>query len=222
MRWIRSAPVLFFLWSLAYAQTYEGTVIGVSDGDTLIMLTPEKRQIKVRLAEIDAPEKSQAHGQRSKESLSGLTFGKQVRVEQQDRDRYGRVVGKVYIDGLDVNTEQIKRGLAWVYRKYAHNQALFAMEQEAKDNKLGLWIDPHAIPPWEYRRGGKTGISVTSVRSKLLVQARVKAGNSFQCGAKRYCNQMTSCEEAEFYLIQCGLTRLDGDSDGGPCESLCR
>jgi endonuclease YncB( thermonuclease family) len=84
----------------------------VSDGDTLIVLTPEKQQIKVRLAEIDAPEKSQAYGQRSKQSLSDLAFGKQARVEKQDRDRYGRVVGKVYVGSLDVNAEQVKRGMA--------------------------------------------------------------------------------------------------------------
>jgi micrococcal nuclease len=84
-----------------------------------MLLTPEKRQIKVRLVEIDAPEKSQAYGQRSKQSLSDLVFGKQVRVEQQDRDRYGRVVGRVYAGGLDVNAEQVKRGMAWVYRKSA-------------------------------------------------------------------------------------------------------
>jgi endonuclease YncB( thermonuclease family) len=86
---------LLFLWSKAYAQTYEGKIVAVSDGDTLIVLTLEKRQIKVRLVEIDAPEKSQAFGQRSKQSLSDLVFGKHVRVEQQDRDRYGRVVGRV-------------------------------------------------------------------------------------------------------------------------------
>jgi endonuclease YncB( thermonuclease family) len=86
---LRLALTLLCLWSLvytqAYAQIYQGKVVGVSDGDTLIMLTPEKQQIKVRLAEIDAPEKSQAYGQRSKQSLSDLAFGKQVRIEQQDR-----------------------------------------------------------------------------------------------------------------------------------------
>src|ERR671914_1502699 len=75
--------LLLFLWGRAGAQTYEGKVVAVSDGDTLIVLTPEKRQIKVRLVEIDAPKKSQAYGQRSKQSLSDLVFGKQVKVEQQ-------------------------------------------------------------------------------------------------------------------------------------------
>ena len=109
----------------------------------------------MRLVEIDAPEKSQAYGQRSKQSLSDLVFGKQVRVEQQDRDRYGRVVGRVYAGGLDVNAEQVKRGMAWVYRKYACDQTLIALEHEAKNAKRGPWADPYAIPPWEYRHGGK-------------------------------------------------------------------
>jgi endonuclease YncB( thermonuclease family) len=148
---LRLALTLLCLWSLvytqAYAQTYQGKVVGVSDGDTLIVLTPEKQQIKVRLAEIDAPEKSQAYGQRSKQSLSDLVFGKQVRVKQQDRDRYGRVVGRVYVGSLDINAEQVKRGMAWVYRKYARDQALYALERQARGAKRGLWADPHAIPP---------------------------------------------------------------------------
>jgi endonuclease YncB( thermonuclease family) len=146
---LRLALTLFCLWSLvytqAYAQTYQGKVVGVSDGDTLIVLTPEKQQIKVRLAEIDAPEKSQAYGQRSKQSLSDLAYNKQARVEQQDRDRYGRAVGKVYVGSLDMNAEQVKRGMAWVYRQYNRDKSLLALEQEAKNAKRGLWSEPNAI-----------------------------------------------------------------------------
>jgi endonuclease YncB( thermonuclease family) len=118
---------------------------------------PEKRQIKVRLTEIDAPEKSQAFGQRSKQSLSDLVFDKQIRVEQQDIDRYGRVVGRVYAGGLNVNAEQIRRGMAWVYRQYNRDKSLLALEQEAKNNKRGLWSEPNPVPPWEYRHGGRAG-----------------------------------------------------------------
>jgi endonuclease YncB( thermonuclease family) len=126
--------------SQAYAQTYQGKVIGVSDGDTLIVLTPEKQQIKVHLAEIDTLEKSQAYGQRLKQSLSDLVFGKQVRVEQQDRDRYGRVVGKVYVGSLDVNTARVRQGMEWVYRQYNRDKSLLALEQEAKNAKRRLWV----------------------------------------------------------------------------------
>jgi endonuclease YncB( thermonuclease family) len=103
---------LLLLTGVIHAQVYEGRVVGVLDGDTLVLLTPEKRQVKVRLAQIDAPEKSQAFGQRSKQSLSDLVFGKQVRVEQQDNDRYGRVVGRVSVGSVDANAEQVKRGMA--------------------------------------------------------------------------------------------------------------
>jgi endonuclease YncB( thermonuclease family) len=223
MRRIFSLLILFCLCGPAYPQTYEGKVIGVSDGDTITILIGGRTQLKVRLAEIDAPEKSQAFGQRSKQSLSDLVFGKQVKVEQQDWDRYGRVVGRVYADGLDVNAEQVKRGTAWVYRKYAHDQALFALEQEAKNNKRSLWADPHAIPPWEYRHGGKPASrNALSVESKQALgkQAQTSSG-SHQCGAKRYCGDMVSCEEARLYLTHCGLNKLDRDGDGVPCEALC-
>jgi endonuclease YncB( thermonuclease family) len=109
------------------------------------------------VVEIDAPEKSQAYGQRSKQSLSDLVFGRQVRVEQQDRDRYGRVVGRVYVGDLDVNAEQVKRGMAWVYRKYAHDRTLFALEHEAKNAKHGLWADPYAY------RLGNTGMAASEL-----------------------------------------------------------
>jgi endonuclease YncB( thermonuclease family) len=127
---LRLALTLLCLWSLvytqAYAQTYQGKVVGVSDGDTLIVLTPEKQQIKVRLADIDAPEKRQPFGQRAKQSLSDLVYGKQVMVKQETKDRYGRVVGRMYAGSLDINAEQIRRGMAWVYRKYAKDRAFQA------------------------------------------------------------------------------------------------
>jgi hypothetical protein len=178
------------------------------------------RQVKIRLAEIDAPEKRQPFGQRAKQSLSDLVYGKQVMVKQETKDRYGRVVSRMYAGSLDVNAEQIRRGMVWAYRKYAHDQALFALEQEAKNTKRGLWADPHAIPPWEYRHDGRAGLPVESKSAQAL--AKAKARGSHQCDAKRYCNEMASCEEARFYLTQCGLTRLDSDGDGVPCEALCR
>lgn len=218
----RIAIVGLFLWSLAcaqasYASTYEGKVVGVADGDTVTLLM-SGRQIRVRLAEIDAPEKRQPYGQRSKQSLSDLVYGKQVKVNQQDRDRYGRVVGRVYAGGLDVNAEQIKRGMAWIYRKYNRDRSLVALEQEARGAKRGLWSDLNPIPPWEYRHGGKAG----SIRRSTSEQVQAKAIGNGQCAGKRYCNQMASCEEAKVYLSQCGLSGLDGDGDGVPCESLCR
>ena len=104
------------------AQEYMGRVVGVSDGDTITILDAGKRQIKVRLAEIDAPEFRQPYGSRAKQELSRLVFGKTVTVKAQDTDRYGRTVGRVYADGSDVNAGMVRRGAAWVYRQYAKDQ----------------------------------------------------------------------------------------------------
>lgn len=143
------------LW--AHAETITGKVVGVTDGDTITLLDDAKRQHKIRLSGIDAPEKSQAFGQRSKESLSGLVFAKTVDVETDKVDRYGRRVGKIWINGVDANLEQIKRGMAWHYKQYAREQSkedqreYAEAEDEAREAKRGLWKDVEPVAPWTYR-----------------------------------------------------------------------
>ena len=105
-------------WTSAFAEEIIGRIVGVADGDTLTILVNEHEQIKVRLAEIDAPEKAQPFGQRSKQSLSAMCFGKDAVLQKTDTDRYGRTVAKVYCAGVYANAEQIRVGLAWAYRKY--------------------------------------------------------------------------------------------------------
>jgi len=149
------ARVLFMgaliLAHCAYAET-SGKVIAISDGDTLTVLV-ERQQVKVRLVEIDAPEKAQAFGNRSKQSLSDLCFDKTVKLDDRGKDRYGRTLARVYCDGIDANAEQVRRGMAWVYRKYAPKDSpLFAVEAEAKRARRGLWADAEPVPPWEWRR----------------------------------------------------------------------
>lgn len=144
--------LLLFPSLVTAAQEYSGRVVGVSDGDTIKVLVDGTRELKVRLAQIDAPEKAQAFGLRSKQSLSDLVFGRQVRVVHEDIDRYGRIVGRVYVDTLDVNAEQVRKGMAWVYTKYAKDKSLYGIEDEARAAKKGLWIDPSPVPPWEYRK----------------------------------------------------------------------
>lgn len=134
------------------AEEIIGRVVGVADGDTLTILVNEHEQIKVRLAEIDAPEKAQPFGQHSKQSLSDLCFGKDAVLQKTDTDRYGRTVAKVRCAGIDANAEQIRVGLAWAYRKYLHDQSLLDFENEARVAKRGLWIDSDPVPPWEYRK----------------------------------------------------------------------
>lgn len=141
----------------ANAASIVGDVVAVADGDTLTVLDGSKVQHKIRLAGIDAPEKKQAYGNRSKQSLSDLVFSRLVTAETDKRDRYGREVGKVTVDGIDANLEQIKRGMAWHYKQYEREQlpldrALYAdAEANARRSSVGLWSDVAATAPWEYR-----------------------------------------------------------------------
>ena len=141
-----------------HAAEYTGKVIGVSDGDTITVLDASKTQHKVRLAGIDAPEKAQAFGNRSKQSLSDLVYMKDVTIETNKIDRYGREIGKVIHNGADVCLEQVKRGMAWWYRDYRYEQSpedrvLYeAVEDAAKAARVGLWHDKEPMAPWEWRR----------------------------------------------------------------------
>jgi micrococcal nuclease len=120
----------------------QGRVVGVHDGDTFTLLQAGNQQTKIRLAEIDAPESNQPYGNKAKQELSGLIFGKTVTVTIQDTDRYGRTVGRVTANTLDVNAEMIRRGAVWVYRKYAKDQTLYPLEAQAQQEKRGLWNLP--------------------------------------------------------------------------------
>lgn len=137
----------------AFAETLVGKVVGVTDGDTLTLLTPEVRQVKIRLADIDTPESHQPYGTQAKKALSDLVFGESVSVEVTTIDRYGRSIGRVTANGTDVNAELVRSGAAWVYRKYSHDPALLLLESQARDARLGLWSLPEAdqMPPWEWR-----------------------------------------------------------------------
>lgn len=145
----------------ANAAAYYATVVGVSDGDTITVLDESKRQHKIRLQGIDAPEKRQPFGQRSKASLSEQVHFKRVELECGKTDRYSREICVVYRDGLDVNLEQVRSGMAWWYVQYQNEQtatqreAYRVAEQEARTAKRGLWSDSAATPPWEYRRSQK-------------------------------------------------------------------
>ncbi len=142
-------------WSASAAEL-TGRAISIADGDTFTLLTADKNQIKIRLAEIDAPENGQPYGNRARQALSELVYGQNVRVEVQTKDRYGRTVGRTYVDDLDVCAEMVRRGAAWVYREYAIEQRLFALEQQARDAEKGLWgiSEARNLAPWEWRRQG--------------------------------------------------------------------
>jgi endonuclease YncB( thermonuclease family) len=132
-----------------------GPVVGIQDGYTLTVLVSRK-QIKVRLTEIDAPERKQPFGTRSKQSLAELCAGKDARVAEQGKDRYGRSLGRVYCAGVDANAEQVRRGMAWVFDRYVTDRALYPVQEEARAARRGLWHDQHPVPPWEWRAAKRT------------------------------------------------------------------
>ena len=150
--------VLLISQCLSQADTLTGRVVRVTDGDTIVVLGPGNTQHKIRLQGIDAPERKQAFGTKSKEHLSDSVAGKFVVVDYNKRDRYERILGKVLLSDQDMNLEQIRAGLAWHYKKYQNEQTqtdreLYSKaEIEAKEARRGLWHDPEPVPPWEYRK----------------------------------------------------------------------
>lgn len=155
------AIVMLGVWVTLSASAAEltGKVIRIADGDTLtVLIDCAKLDVPIRLAGIDAPEKGMAFGNVSKQSLADLAFGKQVVVVWGKKDKYGRVVGKVLVDGLDANLEQVKRGLAWHYKEYESEQtaedreAYATAETAAKTAGAGLWKDKEPTPPWAWRK----------------------------------------------------------------------
>lgn len=155
MKTIFSALGLFFVLALtgqALATTVEGRVVGVSDGDTITVLSPDKQRIRVRLAEIDAPESSQAFGARSKKALSDICFGKIASINTKDTDRYGRVVSRVTCNGVDAQAHQVSGGMAWVFDRYVKDRSLYVLQTRARTERAGLWADASPVPPWEFRR----------------------------------------------------------------------
>lgn len=212
---------------LANAQTINCRVVGVHDGDTLTCLTTQKTQLKVRLAEIDTPESKQPYGTRAQQSLAGMVFGKDVRLEVQDTDRYGRKVARVYQDKTNVNAEQVKSGSAWVYRQYLKDKSLLELEVQAKAEKRGLWALPESerMPPWEWRKADREKRQAKREGTATYtppVKSEKEESGDFNCSTLKRCNVMSSCAEAKYQLQRCGNTQIDGNHDGVPCESLCK
>jgi endonuclease YncB( thermonuclease family) len=152
------ALLLAFTTFTSFAAQLQGKVIKVTDGDTVNVLTSDNQTHKVRLSGIDAPEKNQAFGNKSKQALEDDIDGKTVSVEYSKRDKYQRIVGKITMNGKDINLHQIQRGLAWHYKKYQNEQevedrSIYAnAEYIAQRDKLGLWTESNPIPPWDFRK----------------------------------------------------------------------
>lgn len=162
MRFILTA--FFVLTTAANAETLQGRVVSIADGDTVTVLDSSNTQWKIRLMGIDAPEKKMPFGQRSKENLSALVFDKQVLVEYSKQDRYGRTVGKILINGVDANLQQVKAGMAWHYKQYQREQSAADQmsyteaEEQARVGRKGLWVDADPVPPWDWRKEEKRSV----------------------------------------------------------------
>ena len=150
--------LLIFLLLLAVSPAFadvQARVVSVHDGDTLTVLI-DQRQVKVRLTDIDAPELGQPFGARSKRSLSDMCFGKIASLDVRGQDRYKRSLAKVTCSGTDANAEQVRRGYAWTYTRYApRDSPLHAIQVAARTEHRGLWSDPAPVAPWDWRRNGK-------------------------------------------------------------------
>jgi endonuclease YncB( thermonuclease family) len=167
----------------AHSAELFGTVVAVADGDTLTVLDASRRQHKIRLSGIDAPERRQAYGERSKQHLAAIVFQKPARVVWDKRDRYGRILGRVFAAAcehgcaysVDAGLEQIRAGLAWHYKQYQRDQSpserarYAALEDEARARGEGLWKDADPVPPWNYRR--PSAAAPSSTLDELLLSA---------------------------------------------------
>jgi len=156
--------IILFLISLtlsAKESTLTGKVVGVTDGDTITLLDGSNTQYKIRLYGIDTPEKNQAFGMKAKQALSTKVFAKSVKVIVTTKDRYGRYIGKIYLDNDYINLKMVQEGWAWHYKQYSKDKDLSDAEIKAKAGKLGLWKDSKPVPPWDWRRSGSKIVKKT-------------------------------------------------------------
>ena len=131
-------------------------VVSISDGDTFRGLTEDNKEIKFRIYGIDAPERNQAFGTRSKQHLSDLIFGKTVGIKVQSTDYFGRSVVWVYTsDRKDVSAEMLKAGMVWHFKKYDKSKEYASLEDKARLKHVGLWVDKEPVAPWEFRKKKK-------------------------------------------------------------------
>ena len=206
-------------------------VVRVKDGDSIV-IDSAGRRVDVRLADIDAPEFRQPRGEEARAALQRLVAGKEVKLQLVGGDAYRRIVAHVFVEDVHVNAEMVRRGLAWVRRAYDPPAHLVRREDEARAARRGLWADAEPTSPWDWRKGSRSAQSQrreTAARESHLEPARPRALThsgtsvrsaipSVRCGTKHYCREMTSCAEALAFLRQCGVTTMDGDDDGVPCE----
>lgn len=152
--YVTSCAALIVVASLqlcARPDSFEGHCIAVRDGDSLEVLTGT-RTLQIRLHGIDSPERGQPFSNVARRRTTELAQGRRVRVEVRDRDRYGRLVARVFVDDQDLSLQLVREGLAWHYTRYSSDPRLESGERQARSEKKGLWREPDPVPPWEFRR----------------------------------------------------------------------
>ena len=152
----KQITLLFFLFSITalFSQTiFKAKVVGIKDGDTVVVLDSLNNQTTLRLAEVDCPEKSQPFGTKAKQFTSDQIYRKQIKYIVTDIDRYGRSIAKIYYDDNKyLSAEIIKNGFGWQYKKYSTSKDLANFENSARLQKVGLWYDKNPLAPWDWRR----------------------------------------------------------------------
>jgi endonuclease YncB( thermonuclease family) len=219
--------VLFMAFSLpSPGFAWSGKVVSISDGDTIRVLHNGKEK-EIRLYGIDTPEIGQAFGQKAKDLTSALVAGRKIEVQQKDIDSYGRTVALVFVDGNNLNELIVKNGSAWVYKQYCKENFCAnwsRLQAKAREQKKGLWSVANSIPPWEWRHQNRQTATATKPPEIIIGQSvnptstGSRSAGRYQCDGRIYCSQMTSCQEAKFFINNCPGTKMDGNNDGIPCE----
>ena len=193
MRNVVFALSLFVSGLSAFAQTFTAKVVGVHDGDT-ITVYDGREQTRIRIEGIDCPETGADFSAKAKQLTSNLVFGKQVRIEGKETDRYGRLVARIIVAETDVSLALVEAGLAWHYKQYSDDPILAAAEVVAKAKKVGVWSLPNPVPPWAYRAGTviSSGPYHGNARSKVYHAAGCQY---FDC--KNCTVELASAEEAK-------------------------
>lgn len=179
--------LLFTVTSIS--QTLSGNVVSVADGDTITILTQGNKQVKIRLYGIDTPEGRQAFGKKAKKFTSSLVYRKQVEVNPYDIDKYGRTVGVVVANGINVNEEIIRAGYGWQYRKYCKESFCsnwIDLENAARVSKIGLWHDNYPIPPWEWRKRNRSPVSPEKAVTEGKYHGNIKSHVFHAPGCQHY------------------------------------
>lgn len=172
------AALLAVVPGIAHGADFAGKVVRIIDGDTLEVLH-DRSPVRVRLEGIDCPEKAQPFGTKARQFAAELAFNELVTVKDHGKDRYGRTLGEVVLpDGRSLNQELVRAGFAWWYRRYSKDKTLEALEAAARAEKRGLWADPHAVAPWDWRRGKRPQTGLESLGSQWLGEEEVGTGRS--------------------------------------------